>query len=176
MPRITRVAEEFSVPVYSGAGFDGLKAKRATAARARTRSLPTVALQIGDLDTSGKEIYVAHAEDAIAWANHRGVVLPQHEGGLAAVNDHADDHADKPFLIFARLALTTQQANDHDLLDADGKAEVDGLPVHVLDTLIRDGINHLHVPARREALLQLEQQERERLPKLIREALAGATG
>ena len=46
-----------------------------------------------------------------------------------------------------------EQAQAHDLLDADGTAEVDGLPVPVLDALVRDWIkSHLDpdIPARRD--------------------------
>jgi hypothetical protein len=48
-----------------------------------------------------------------------------------------------PALIFYRLALTEAQAIAHALLDADGKAEVDRLPVPVLV----EAIEALHDPA-----------------------------
>jgi len=38
-----------------------------------------------------------------------------------------------PALIFFRLALTTDQAKELDLVDADGRAEVDGVPVPATD-------------------------------------------
>lgn len=37
-------------------------------------------------------------------------------------------------------ALTYEQALEHDLLDKDGKAEVEGLPIPVLDALVREFI------------------------------------
>lgn len=74
-------------------------------------------------------------------------------------------------LYFVRLALTTAQAEDLDLLDADGKAEVDGVPVQVMDRWLREAIEALQVPACRERLLAEEEAERERLPDAIREAL-----
>ena len=146
MPRLYRVSEDYSVPVYSGGGFDGLKGKRAFADRADERDVPTVVLHIGDRDVPGENIFRAAAEDAIAWA--------------------------KPdTLRFERLALTVEQADEHDLLDADGKAEVDGLPVPVMDRLLIDAIEALQVPARREELLERERAERERLPDAIRTML-----
>ena len=63
-----------------------------------------------------------------------------------------------------RLALTTTQADDLDLLDADGKAEVDGVPVPVMDRWLTDAIEALQDPACREQLLVEEEAERERLP------------
>jgi hypothetical protein len=151
-PRLYRIAEDYGVPVYSGAGFDGLKGKRAFAERASEREVPTVVLHVGDLDLHGKNIFRAGAEDAIAWAN------------------------DPDALRFERLALTVEQAEEHDLLDADGKAEVDGLPVPVLDKLLINTIEDLQDPAGRERLLAEEAAERERLPEAIQEALARLNG
>jgi hypothetical protein len=76
-----------------------------------------------------------------------------------------------PALVFYRLALTEGQAIDHALLDADGKAEVDGLPVPVLDALLVEAIEALHDPAHREALPGKERAERERLPDALLAAL-----
>jgi hypothetical protein len=76
IPRVARVVGEYGVAVYSGAGFDGLKAKRATAERAVKRNVPTVVLNVGDRDDHGENIYRAAAEDAVAWAG----VLPIPEG------------------------------------------------------------------------------------------------
>ena len=76
-----------------------------------------------------------------------------------------------PCLIFARLALTPEQAAEHDLLDADGKAEVDGLPVPVMDALLTETIEELQDPARREAAAEEQEQEADRLPGLIRAAM-----
>ena len=66
-PRLARIAGEFGVTVYSGGGFDGLKAKRLCGERAVRRSVPTVILHVGDYDKHGLAIYDAAAEDALAW-------------------------------------------------------------------------------------------------------------
>jgi hypothetical protein len=68
-PRLARIANPYGVPVYSGGGFDGIKGKRAFADRALDRDVPTLVLHVGDRDPHGGHIYVAAAEDAIAWAN-----------------------------------------------------------------------------------------------------------
>ena len=152
-PRLARVAlEGHGVPVYSGAGYDGLKGKRAFAERALEREAPTVVLQVADRDDDGDKIFRAAAEDAIAWAD------------------------DGETLRFERLALTTEQAEEHSLLDADGKAEVDGLPVPVLDRIVTDAIEELQDPARRDSLKEAERRQRERLPDLIRTMLAEDAG
>ena len=108
-------------------------------------------LQVGDLDVHGENIYNAAAEDAIAWAK-------------------AETDGDCP-LRSQRLALTVEQATKHDLLDADGKAEVDGLPVPVMNKLLADAIEALSDPAGRERHRDAQAAERERLPELIRKRL-----
>ena len=59
----------YGVPVYSGAGFDGLKGKRAFADRALERDVPTIVLHVGDRDKHGENIFRAAAEDA--WPGRR---------------------------------------------------------------------------------------------------------
>jgi hypothetical protein len=151
-PRLARIANPYGVPVYSGAGFDGLKGKRDFAERAMERDVPTVVLHIGDRDDHGDNIYVAAAEDAIAWADDEGQVVPVDETLDADdLADLRDEYEDEAALLFVRLALTEEQAGRDglDLLDADGKAEVDAVPVPVMDGWLREAIEALHVPARR---------------------------
>lgn len=158
MARLERVAGELSVPVYSGGGFDGLKAKRHTADRIlrrwRERRQRTVVLEVSDLDLHGLSMVRARDEDIAAWVG--------------------DDAAG--LVTFERIALTEAQARDHDLLDADGKAEVDGLPVPVMDGIVRDAIDRHHVPARREQVERDERDARDRLPDAIRVVLDGDPG
>jgi hypothetical protein len=142
------------VPVYSGGGFDGLKAKRKAAERAAARTKPTLVLHIGDRDPHGEMIFTAAWEDAEAW--------------FLSERAHTDCH-----LEFERLALTIEQAQDHGLLDADGKAEADALPVAVLDQIIVDRLTDLFDPAAQDRMQAEERAERAALPLLIREALTG---
>jgi hypothetical protein len=73
------------------------------------------------------------------------------------------------------LGLTTAQAVALDLLDADGKAEADGVPVPVMDQWLRDAIGALQDPGCREDLLADLEEQREQvrrdLPDAIRRAL-----
>jgi hypothetical protein len=176
MPRLDRVAEAYGVPTYSGAGFDGLKAKRAMAERAMERDRATVVLNVGDRDDHGERIYVAAAEDAVAWAGGAGDVSPPELGApldvLAADSRRVGSgETASPFLRFYRLALTESQADDLGVLDADGKAEADAIPVPVLDGLLRDAIEALQDPECRESLEAEQERERERVPAAIRDAL-----
>jgi hypothetical protein len=114
------------VPVYPSAGFDGIKGKREFADRALGRDVPTVVLHVGDRDDHGDRINVAAAEDAIAWAGNGEVVDVQAPGTPGLLTDPARQAGRRgPGLRFVRLALTTTQADDLGLLDADGKAEAD---------------------------------------------------
>ncbi len=174
--RIARIAHDYGVPVYSGAGFDGLKGKRAIADRAKRREFPTVVLNIGDRDKKGGEIYIAAGEDAVAWAGGIGHVIPPDHPNPDAETDRlitriAEKIPGHPFLIFRRIALTTKQATDLGLLDSKGKAEVDGVPVPVMDQWVKDAIEALQDPTRRDEVLAEEEQERKRLPDAIRDAL-----
>lgn len=155
-PRIARMAEPFGVPVYSGGGFDGLKGKRAVADRAGFRRRPTIILHIGDRDPHGEMIYTAVAEDTAAWASADGI---------------GDD-----MLTFERLALTLDQAEEHGLLDADGKAEADALPVQVLDQIVTDRLTELRDDDAWDRMREHLAEQRRDLPGLVREAVLGAIG
>jgi hypothetical protein len=127
MPRIARVALPYGVHVYSGSGSDGLKPKKEAAERAARRGVPTIIGHLADYDEDGGDIADAFAEDAIAFAAW-----------------HRDYENASGSLMIARLALTLAQARRYNLLDDDGKAEVDGLPVPALDALVRNWIeSHL---------------------------------
>ena len=139
MPRVARVASPYGVPVYSGSGMDGLKPKKEAAARAARRSVPTIIGHLADYNVAGGNIADAFAEDAIEFANwHR-----EEEDAPGSVS-------------VVRLALIREQALEHDLLDRDGKAELDGLPVPVLDGIVRDWIEANSDPDIRQAVIESE--------------------
>jgi hypothetical protein len=148
-PRLARVAEPYGAAVYSSGGFAGLKGKRTMAARAANREVPTIVLQVGDLDPHGEHIYTSHAEDAAAW------VPPGTPGGL----------------VFQRIAVTRVQAEAYDLLDEDGHAEADGIPVPAMDALLTGWLDRLLDPDIRDAVLEDQEEERARLGDVIRQAL-----
>jgi hypothetical protein len=175
VPRVARIANPYGVWVYPSSGFDGLKGKRAFADRAMDRDKPTVVLHIGDRDDHGDHIYVAAGEDAVAWADDSREVKPV--GWLTNWNQLAMFRrlatGTSPGLTFIRLGLTTAQATTLGILDADGKAEADAVPVATMDGWITDAIEALQDPARRDELLAEEEAERERLPGLIRQRMEG---
>ncbi len=73
-----------------------------------------------------------------------------------------------------RLALTPGQAQDLDILDADGKAEADAVPVPTMDAWLTYAIEALTDPACRDALDGEQDAERRALPGAIRAAVLDA--
>jgi len=102
MPQLKRVADRYSVPVYSCSGFDSLTAKYDLAsdvANAFTyKGRPTVILHLGDMDPSGETIFDAISEDVYAFLE---VDTPQKHPEHVAV--------------FERVALTPELVEEHDL-------------------------------------------------------------
>jgi hypothetical protein len=94
--QLNRVAEYYSVPVYSAGGFSSLTANYEIAERALGRLVPTVLLHVGDFDPSGESIFAAMAEDAAAF-----VVADRIVNNLS--------------LMAVRVALTRDQVEDFDL-------------------------------------------------------------
>jgi len=178
-PRIAQTAEPYGVPVYSGGGFDGLKGKRRAAERAASRlPLPTVILHIGDRDPHGEGIMTALAEDVTAWwaadpGTGREVRRLGAEDGLG--REEAVE-AVLAKLDIRRLALTYEQAEELGLLDADGKAEADSIPVQTLDQMVRDALDELFRDDMTAEYLAEEARQRAGLPALIRDGLAGVLG
>ncbi len=67
LEQLARVAELYSVAVFSAGGFVSLTAVKGIADRALARSVPTILLHVGDFDPSGESIFEAMAADAAAF-------------------------------------------------------------------------------------------------------------
>jgi hypothetical protein len=157
VPRLARVAGGYGVTVYSGGGMDGLKPKKEAARRAARREVPTIIGHIADFDIYGGNIADAFAEDAIAWTEW-----------------HRREDGARGSLSVVRLALTHEQAAAHELLDEQGKAEVDGLPVPVLDQLVRDFIESHLDPQIARRIIESEPAMRAEAARRVSRHLRGA--
>lgn len=80
MPQLARVAEDYSVPVYSCGGFASLSAVRQIVDRAYARNVPTVLLHVGDFDPSGEAVF-----DHVAGGRRR---VPQGRPDHRDAEDH----------------------------------------------------------------------------------------
>lgn len=74
MPQLARVANIYSVPVFSSGGFMSLTAIRHIVDRAVTRDQPTVILHVGDLDPSGVAVFDHMTEDVQAFVEQDRIV------------------------------------------------------------------------------------------------------
>lgn len=156
--RAAELVRPFGVEVYSGSGSTSLKLVRDTAQRLARHSVPTTVLQIGDCDKYGRSISAHFENDVRAW--------------LTATDDQGGYDRPADWLSVERLALTEEQAQRWDLLDADGNGEADGIPLDELDNLVRDGCRRYLTQEAREAWLANQDRERARVPALLADALA----
>ena len=101
-PQLARVADEFSVPVFSSGGFASLTAVRMIAERALERLTPTILLHVGDYDPSGESIFSSIAADAAAFVE-------------------ADKIINTLKIIPVRVALTAEQVKMYALPTAPAK-------------------------------------------------------
>jgi hypothetical protein len=103
MPQLARVANAYSIGVYSSSGFDSLTAKREVVDRICAVGKPAVVLHLGDYDPSGVSIFDVVAEDVA-----RFVAEDRPWGGVDVT--------------FRRVALTREQVMAYDLPTAPPKA------------------------------------------------------
>ncbi len=103
LPQLYRVAEPYSVPVYSSGGFDSLTAKKRLADRICAIEKRAIILHLGDFDPSGVSIFDAVAQDVEAF------VMADRPHGLVSVE-------------FERVALVEEQVVAYDLPTAPAKA------------------------------------------------------
>lgn len=74
LQQLRKVADRYSVPVYSAGGFVSLTGIRGIADRALARNVPTVLLHVGDYDPWGEQIFEAMAADAAAFVEADRVI------------------------------------------------------------------------------------------------------
>lgn len=134
MPQLARIAEIYSIPVYSCGGFASLSAVRDIVTRAERREVPTVFLHVGDYDPSGESIFGSMTEDAQAFLSRDRILATSR-------------------FIPERIALTADQVEKHALLTAKPKAsdsrsetwtggtcQLEALPPDVLAQIVEDAI------------------------------------
>jgi len=155
VPQMERVARAYSVPVYSGGGFNSLTAIKEVADRALARDVPTVLLHVGDFDPSGVSIFDSLTNDAQMFVRQivdyafDGEPKPETLKRLTKVDIRRE--AD---LIPVRVVLTDEQVHTYGLDTAPPKgsdtrsvnwsygytAQAEALPPDILAVLVRDAI------------------------------------
>lgn len=134
LPQLDRVAERYSIQVYSSGGFDSLTAKKRLADRICAKAKPAIILHLGDYDPSGESIFTSVAEDVGAFVR-------------------ADRLYASIDVKFERVALTREQVREYDLPTAPAKAtdsrskgwnggtcQLEALPPNVIADILQDAI------------------------------------
>jgi hypothetical protein len=155
--QLDRVAARYSVPVYSTGGFGSLTANYEIAERALSRDCATAILHVGDFDPSWESIFESIVEDAAAFVEaDRTIRLSEVRG--------------------VRVALTAEQAGDHNLPTAPAKesdtrsktwkggtCQLEALAPDVLARLVEDAIVEQLDLELFEGQVELEKRERAEL-------------
>jgi hypothetical protein len=153
------VADRYGVGVYTGKGFSGVNMMHAAAKRAVERDLPTVILHLGDLDSSGENIFDAVAEDVRLFVE-----------GL-------DGFA--PEVTFVRVAITREQVRRLKLPTKPGKStdkrgdfeggtvQLEALKPPELAQMVEDAILAHYDRETWESVLALEESEWDELHEQI---------
>lgn len=157
--QLARVANNYSIPVYSGGGFGSLSAVRDVVDRVIEREVPTLLLHVGDHDPSGVSIFKSFTDDVTAFVERDRVILPQKS-------------------IPVRVALTAQQVEEHDLPTAppkpsDGRAkgwsgetcQLEALPPDTLAEIIKAEIESVLDLEKLSGQIQAEQPDQAELYK-----------
>jgi len=164
VPQLERVANAYSVPVYSTGGFSSVTVTYEIAARALKRNKPTVFLHVGDFDPSGESIFEAMSRDACSFLLNRlswkleadGVSEEEIErlfpGGKLLVGRELP--GEYPNLLPRRVALTAAQVEEHELPTAPPKAsdtrsatwygetcQAEAMPPDLLAEIVEDAIS-----------------------------------
>lgn len=180
VPQLERVANQYSVPVYSTGGFSSVTVTYEIAERALKRDKPTVFLHVGDFDPSGESIFDAMTRDAQAFFYNRLIWrLRSEDDGQAVLDEFFPDGKlyprnglpdGLPDLRPTRVALTADQVEEYNLPTAPPKAsdtrsvnwgdetcQLEALPpdelADLVDRSIRDVLDN-------EALLETSERER----------------
>ena len=149
MPQLARVAEQFSVPVYSCGGFASLPAVRQIVDRAYGRNVPTVLLHVGDFDPSGEAVFEHITEDASEFLLEDRILQTQeiiaHRVALTRGQVSAYDLPSPP--VKKAKSKSGKPSKAHETLHdrwkhehGDHTCQLEALPPDVLAVLVRDAI------------------------------------
>ena len=181
VPQMQRVCAPYSIPVYSGSGFNSLTAIKEVADRALARDVPTVLLHVGDFDPSGVAIFNSLGADAALFVDQITDPLRDPDGYkdgfgerlIAKVCPNVNVQAGAE-LRPVRVALTAEQVDEYSLDVAPPKssdtrsanwpysytAQAEALPPDLLARVVDEAIlEHIDTDVYEE-LLETERDER----------------
>jgi hypothetical protein len=160
VPQIKRVADEFTIPVYSGGGYRSQTAAWEAAQRAVERDVPTVLLQISDLDPDGLMIAESFAEEVAAYAKaDGGSEVTTERIALTEEQVRRFDLQPDPDPVLPRSARKRAWINEHGAQ----KWQAEALPPDVLAREVEAAIWRYFDRATYEKQLAREKRENESL-------------
>lgn len=189
VPQLERVANPYSVPVYSTGGFSSVTVTYEIADRALQRDKPTVFLHVGDFDPSGESIFDAMTRDAqafllnrLVWEIERGDREGDTEdvapgGRLRMGAELANGY---PNLLATRVALTGDQVDEYGLPTAPPKAtdtrsvnwigdtcQLEAMPPDTLADVVRGAIEDVLDLDLLDEIREQERDERDSIRKHV---------
>jgi hypothetical protein len=175
-PQLARVADDYSVEVFTNSGGNSITAVRHVVNRALARDVPTVLLHVGDFDPYGEFIFNALVEDAAAFLDEDRIIGTQEiePVRVALTGAQVTQYAlpTQPTKKPKTKAHTTIRENwiaKHD----DRTCEAEALPPDLLAKIVREAIeDHLDPALVAE---QIEAEERDRI-ELTRALPSGEVG
>lgn len=194
VPQLERVANYYSVPVFSTGGFSSVTVTNEIANRALKRDKPTVFLHVGDFDPSGESIFDAMTVDAEQFFYNRLVwrlekenpKLVEEHWAPRALYPKDGVPAGLPDLRPRRVALTGDQVEEYDLPTVPPKAsdtrsvnwfdetcQLEALPPDTLAQLIEDAIEDELDPDVLQRTRDEEHTERGAIKRRVQAILEG---
>jgi hypothetical protein len=129
IPQLQRVANDYSIPVYSSGGFDSITTQHSMGKLFSKNVTNTLVLHIGDHDPSGVHMFSALEENVMSFAKHYG-----------------------GFPKFVRLAVTPAQVSEYNLptqppkktdnrrFEGNETTQAEALPPATMANVLRDAI------------------------------------
>lgn len=153
VPQLAQVVGDYGIAVRSSSGFNSVTVLHDAACRVLDREVPTLVLQVGDHDPSGRAILDRVAADVAQLAYDLAV---------------RDDRHRYPEVSFRRVAVTPEQIDRYQLPGAPPKAtdkrgtwqgdtvQAEALPPDTLAAEVRQAVTPLIDP---DALAEVQRQE-----------------
>lgn len=169
-PMLAQMTRYRDVSVYSTGGFSSVTVTYEVAKRISARNKPTYFLHVGDYDPSGESIFLSMSQDI-------GNFISSMIGGyIYESTGRVEDENEENFFIPKRVALTEDQVQEYDLPTAPAKVsdtrsnnwegettQAEALPPTLLEEIIKEALDELTDADALEALLEREQEDKERL-------------
>lgn len=151
VPQLERVAHDYSIPVYSSGGFDSLTVKHDMVKAFSDAGADVEVLHVGDHDPSGVHMFGSLGEDIEAFIAHYGGDVEFTR--LAVTPEHVE-----------RYRLPTAPPKSTDRRAFTGRTcQAEALDPKTLAEIVRDAIEARQDAETRQAVIEREDDERERL-------------